>query len=155
PTANATPGSLTVNEGGSDATSLSGNDVETGASALKFTITQAPSHGTLDYSGSPLSTGDTLTGSPKSVTYTAGSNYHGPDSFKFTVTDNGDPAGCSAAPCDAPLTSDEVTVPITVNDVTAPSISLAQPADGSSTNDTTPTFSGTAGTHFGDSATVH
>ena len=36
----------------------------------------------------------------------------------------------------------------------APVVTLATPADGSSTNDSTPTFSGTAGTAFGDSATV-
>ncbi len=41
-----------------------------------------------------------------------------------------------------------------VVDTTAPIISLVTPADGSSTNDTTPTFSGTAGTLTGDSATV-
>src|SRR5439155_1596059 len=39
-------------------------------------------------------------------------------------------------------------------DKTAPAISLTTPANGSSTNDTTPTFSGTAGTAPGDSATV-
>ena len=36
----------------------------------------------------------------------------------------------------------------------APVVTLATPADGSSTNDSTPTFSGTAGTAFGDSTTV-
>ena len=35
-----------------------------------------------------------------------------------------------------------------------PVVTLATPADGSSTNDTTPTFTGTAGATFGDSATV-
>jgi large repetitive protein len=155
PSALATPDSLSVNEGGSDTTTLSGSDVETGAGDLTFTITHAPAHGTLVHAATTPGDGDTFTGSPQDVTYTASSNYHGADNFKFTVTDTGDPAGCSAAPCDDPVTSSEVTVPITVNDVTAPSISLDQPADGTNTHDATPTFSGAAGTHFGDSATVY
>ncbi len=122
---------------------------------MTFTITHAPAHGTLVHGATTLGDGDTFTGSPQDVTYTASSNYHGADNFKFTVTDTGDPAGCSAEPCDDPVTSSQVTVPITVNDVTAPSISLDQPADGTNTHDATPTFSGTAGTHFGDSATVY
>ena len=39
-------------------------------------------------------------------------------------------------------------------DTTAPAITVAHPADGSTTNDTTPTLDGTAGTDPGDAATV-
>jgi hypothetical protein len=39
-------------------------------------------------------------------------------------------------------------------DTTAPSVTLVQPADGSTTNDTTPSIAGTAGTAAGDAATV-
>jgi len=39
-------------------------------------------------------------------------------------------------------------------DTTLPAVALATPADGSSMNDATPTFSGTAGTDAGDSPTV-
>ena len=39
-------------------------------------------------------------------------------------------------------------------DTTPPAVSLTAPADGRSTNDTTPTFSGAAGTALGDSTTV-
>jgi hypothetical protein len=39
-------------------------------------------------------------------------------------------------------------------DVTPPSVTLSQPADGSSTSESTPAFSGTGGTAAGDSATV-
>jgi len=39
-------------------------------------------------------------------------------------------------------------------DLTAPAVTLAQPADGSSTGDTTPTFSGTGGTAVGDASSV-
>lgn len=41
-----------------------------------------------------------------------------------------------------------------ITDATAPVVSLTSPANGSSTSDTTPTFSGTAGTANGDSTTV-
>jgi Concanavalin A-like lectin/glucanases superfamily/Bacterial Ig-like domain len=39
-------------------------------------------------------------------------------------------------------------------DLTAPAVTLAQPADGSTTTDTTPTFTGAGGTAPGDAATV-
>jgi large repetitive protein len=50
-----------------------------------------------------------------------------------------------------PGTSDPATFTV---DTTLPAVTLTSPADGSSTNDTTPTFSGTAGTADGDSSTV-
>lgn len=40
------------------------------------------------------------------------------------------------------------------SDITAPTVSLITPADGSSTGDTTPTLAGSAGTALGDSTTV-
>ena len=44
--------------------------------------------------------------------------------------------------------------PPPVLDITPPNVSLATPANGASTNDTTPTFSGGAGTESGDAGTV-
>src|SRR5207237_3843493 len=38
-------------------------------------------------------------------TCTPAANYNGGDSFKFTVTDRGDPDNCSAAPCSAAHTT--------------------------------------------------
>src|SRR5207253_2118075 len=99
------------NEGAAAQTvKLTGVDVETAASALTFTVTAAPAHGTLKKGTTVLATNDTFTGSPTDVTYQPDANYSGPDSFKFKVTDTGD--GSSAA-----LDSDEVTVAITVNAV--------------------------------------
>src|SRR4029078_7305131 len=57
-------------------------------------------------------------------------NYNGSDSFKFTVTDTGDPAGCSgsAPACDAALTPTEVTVPITVTPINDRPTAAATPS---------------------------
>lgn len=85
------------------AIALTGTDVETAAESLVFAVTTNPTHGSLSGSGTNL-------------TYTPNANYSGPDSFQFTVQDNGD--GAAAA-----LTSAAATVSITVNDKVAPSIS--------------------------------
>ncbi|HEU0207444.1 MAG TPA: choice-of-anchor D domain-containing protein, partial [Candidatus Udaeobacter sp.] len=97
---------------------LSGSDLETPPASLTFNVTVPPAHGT-------------LTGTAPNVTYNPATDYHGSDSFKFTVTDTGD--GTSP-----PLTSPEATVSITVNGV--PEIAVEQPAgsdlvDGASTVD--------------------
>ena len=76
---------------------------------LTLTVVTAPSHGTL--SGFNSSTGE--------VTYTPIANYHGPDSFSYTLTDDAT-AGGSA------LTSDEATVTITVTAVNDAPIADAQ-----------------------------
>ena len=59
-------------------------------------------------------------------------------------TDDADNVGFSSAN----------TFIITFGDITPPVVTLTSPANGSSTNDTTPAFSGTGGTTQGDSATV-
>ena len=97
---------------------LTGSDIETPPASLAFAVTVPPGHGV-------------LTGTPPNVTYTPDVGYHGSDSFKFTVTDDGD----GASP---PLTSAEATISITVNGV--PEIAVEQPAgtgliDGGSTVD--------------------
>jgi VCBS repeat-containing protein len=86
---------------------LSGSDVETAAADLVYTVTVSPQHGTLNGSG-------------PSLTYTPAPNYNGPDSFQYTVTDNGDPAGSHANPAD--LTSLPATVSITVAPVNDPPV---------------------------------
>jgi hypothetical protein len=65
---------------------------------LQYSITQAPAHGTVLV--------DTQTGA---ASYTPGTNYCGPDSFKFRVNDGA---------CNSP----EVTIPIVVGDPAPPEI---------------------------------
>ena len=98
--------SVTTNSNTPVAITLSGNDVETAAENLLFEVTVSPAHGSLSGSGAYF-------------TYTPNTNYSGPDSFEFTVRDNGD--GASPA-----LTSTAATVSITVVDTIAPSISAPQ-----------------------------
>ncbi len=120
PSASATPTSLTMDEDDSGTNvDVSGSDLETGATGLTFTITQAPAHGTLKQGVTALSTSSTFTGSPKTLTYKPDANFNGSDSFTFKVTDTGDPIGCSpvGVGCSAKLDSDAVTVPITVRPV--------------------------------------
>lgn len=95
PTANAQ--SVSTDEDKAASVTLSGTDVETALENLTYTVTVAPSHGT-------------LSGTAPNLTYTPAADYNGADSFKFTVTDTGD--GDSPA-----LTSAEATVSITVNPV--------------------------------------
>lgn len=117
PTASASPASPTLDEdSGSTTITLSGSDVETAAANLTFTITQIPAHGSLKQGSTTLALNDTFIGSPKDVTYTPNANYNGADSFKFKVTDLGDPDNCGAPgpTCAAALDSDEVTISITV-----------------------------------------
>jgi hypothetical protein len=82
---------------------LTGNDAETPTGQLTFAIATPPHHGTLG----PIQ--------GNQVVYTPLGHYHGPDSFQFTVTDNGRPAGSHLHPGD--LTSARATVTITVNPV--------------------------------------
>lgn len=62
------------------------HDVETARADLVVTF-DGPSVGTLNTSALP------------DVTYIAPAGYIGPDSFTYTVTDRGDPDGCTEAPC--------------------------------------------------------
>src|SRR5687767_14797358 len=73
----------------------SGTDVETSAANLKFTVTAIPANGTLKNGTTTLAVGNTFTGSPTSLTYQPNTDYSGPDSFQFKVTDTGDPVGCT------------------------------------------------------------
>jgi hypothetical protein len=79
-------------------TLLGNDDAETPADQLIYTPT-APAHGTL----TPMA---------GKFVYLPEPGYVGPDSFTFTVTDNGDPAGSHANPGD--LTSAPATVTISV-----------------------------------------
>src|SRR5437867_3643968 len=97
---------------------VAGSDEETAAADLSFTITELTAHGTLPYNGTTLAQGDSLTDSPADLVYEPNSNYNGADSFKYELSDRGDPDNCSApsASCDTPL-SDQKTVSITVTPV--------------------------------------
>ncbi len=110
--------SVATNQNTSLPITLTGSDLETPSGSLTFNVTVPPAHGT-------------LTGTAPNRTYNPTTDYHGSDSFKFTVTDTGD----GASP---PLTSAEATVSIAVNGV--PEIAVEQPTgsdliDGESTVD--------------------
>ncbi len=96
--------SVATNKNTPLAITLTGNDVETPPANLSFSITVIPAHGS-------------LTGTAPNLTYTPATDYFGPDSFKFTVTDTGDGAS-------GPLTSSEATMSI---DVIGPRIVVEQP----------------------------
>jgi DNA/RNA endonuclease G (NUC1) len=87
PVANAQ--TVTVQEGGSKAITLTGTDADN--NPLAYTITSQPSHGTLGGGGT-------------SYTYTPDANYNGPDNFTFTVKD-------------AYVSSEAATVSINVTEV--------------------------------------
>ena len=76
-------------------------DAETAPQNLVFQTVTSPAHGI-------------LAGTAPTLTYTAQANYTGDDSFTYTITDRGDPDGCSTAPCSPALTSEVVTVTIHV-----------------------------------------
>jgi subtilisin-like proprotein convertase family protein len=71
----------------------------------------------------------------------------GPHAFEVRATD---PAGNT----DASPATGTWTIDTSIPDTTAPAVTLALPADGSATNDTTPALAGGAGNAAGDSATV-
>ena len=77
-------------------------DLETAKADLVVTFS-GPSVGTLDTSALP------------SVTYLAPADYIGPDSFAYTITDRGDPDGCTAAPCSGALQA-QATVTLDVSE---------------------------------------
>jgi hypothetical protein len=79
---------------------LTGGDQETPADQWVFAIDTPPAHGTLTALGGGQ------------YRYTAETAYLGPDSFTFTVTDDGDPAGSHQNPGD--LTSRPATVSLIV-----------------------------------------
>ena len=120
----ADPKTLTTDEDTAGAVTLSGSDTETASANLSYTITLAPAHGS-------------LSGTAPNLTYTPNANYNGPDSFKYTVTDRGDPDNCGApsATCAAAETSTEATVSITVTPVNDAPVANG---DAYNTNEDTP-----------------
>jgi hypothetical protein len=100
----ANPQTVSTNQNTPKPILLTGSDAETAAANLTFTVISNPSHGT-------------LSGIPPNVTYTPASNYFGPDSFQFKVTDRGSPDGCSGDEvfCAGVRDSAPVTVSISVH----------------------------------------
>jgi hypothetical protein len=96
----ATPQPVVVDAGQDKDVALAGTDVETAAASLVFNIVTPPEHGEL------------TPGDQGHFTYKPDDGYLGPDSFTFTVTDDGDPAGSHADPAD--LTSDPAAVTLWV-----------------------------------------
>lgn len=153
PAAAATPGNLGIDEDANARTvSLSGTDTETSASNLKFTITEVPVGGVLKKGTTVLTAGAIFTGSPADVTYEPDADYNGPDSFKFKVTDRGDPDNCGApgTGCDAPEDSTVVTVPVTVNPVNDAPVNSVPTGDQTTNEDTALVFSGVNGISISD-----
>jgi len=106
----ADPQTVSVAEDGIVSITLGGSDVETPAGELVFTITRLPAHGVLTHGTTPVAVGDTFTG-PPTLTFEPGLCAEpGADSFAFTVTDTGDPAGTPGNV----LTSDEAVVTLNV-----------------------------------------
>ena len=81
--------------------------------ALTFTITDPPDHGSLGPISAPVCTGTTPQNCTADVQYTPALNYNGPDVFKFKVS-----AGA--------LDSDEADVPITITAVNDPPVANNQ-----------------------------
>jgi subtilisin family serine protease len=122
--------SVVTNEDQAVGVTLSGSDAETAAANLTYTIVAAPLHGT-------------LSGTAPNLIYTPAANYNGPDSFRYTVTDRGEPDSCtSGSGCNAPLASDPAIVGITVN--AANDAPVANAGTVSTTEDTPVTFTLTA-----------
>ncbi|MHC4591284.1 MAG: Ig-like domain-containing protein, partial [Planctomycetota bacterium] len=78
---------------------LSGTDLETNPLDLVFAIAADPDHGSVTLNGSV-------------ARYTPDPGWWGPDTFRFRVTDSGDPAGSHANPGDLSSTSAIVTIDV-------------------------------------------
>jgi hypothetical protein len=79
----AIPASVSVIHDKAQVIVLGATDAETPASRLTYTISAQPAHGTLT----------AVPGTPNAFTYTPAAGYLDADSFAFTVTDTGNPAG--------------------------------------------------------------
>jgi hypothetical protein len=97
---------VTVTEDGSVGIQLGATDVETAAADLVFTINSLPTRGLLTFNGVPVVVAQQIFGSPADLVYEASIAFEGAgtDTFQFSVTDTGDPAGAPALPLGAPLT---------------------------------------------------
>jgi Bacterial Ig domain/RTX calcium-binding nonapeptide repeat (4 copies)/Cadherin domain len=94
---------LTTDEDAALTVDLGGfvSDVETTSDENLIYVVTQPAHGSLSGSG------------PTRV-YTPDADYHGPDSFTYTVTDRGDPDACTGAPCAPPESTGPTTVTLSV-----------------------------------------
>lgn len=89
----ATSQTVNVNEDAVATILLAGSDAESATSDLTFRIDTLPTQGALKYNGVAVTAGQTFTGPPANLTYTAPTNAPAAgatDAFKFTVID---PAG--------------------------------------------------------------
>jgi VCBS repeat-containing protein len=115
-TPSATGSTQTLQADTSQAITLAGTDVETALVDLTFNVVNSPLQGT-------------LTGTAPDLSYTPAAGFTGDDSFTFTVTDRGDPDGCTdASPaCTAALTSPSATVELHV-EAAVPVLTSISPA---------------------------
>ena len=89
----------TINAGGTANITLAATDPETAAASLVFTIASLPATGTLTTTGgTPVTVGQTFTGSPVALVYQTPNFIFGnfTSSFGFTVSDTGTPIGVVA-----------------------------------------------------------
>ncbi len=115
----AADASITMVVGQSQSVSLDYGDLETAQADL--TVAFGSLNGTLDASALPA------------LTYTAPTTA-GDDSFTYTVTDRGDPDGCTEAPCAAALSA-TATIHVTVLPESSISGLVFNDANGNGTND--------------------
>ncbi len=100
--ATADPQTLDTPEDTPLAITLTGTDPDTG-DTLTYTVTTLPTHGT-------------LTGTGADRDYTPDTNYHGPDTFTFTVNDGSGPSTPATITIDiTPVNDAPVTEPVTVS----------------------------------------
>ena len=155
----ATADSVATNEDTPVAVTLTGTDTE--ATALTFAVSAPPAHGS-------------LAGTAPNLTYTPATNYHGADSFTFTVSDGEStsvPAtiSISVAPInDAPVASaqalavnEDTALPVTLTatevDGDALTYSITTPPAHGSLSGTAPnlTYTPTTNYHGADSFTFN
>jgi hypothetical protein len=149
--------SVTLNEGTTATITLSGSDAD--GDRLSFAVASAPTHGT-------------LSGTAPNLTYTPVADYHGPDSFTFTVSDGQATSAVATvsitvvslndAPVANPLalsTREDTPVPVVLSGTDADGDTLSftvasNPSHGTLTG-TTPnlTYTPAAGYHGPDSFT--
>lgn len=90
---------------------------------------------TYDIGSVPAAQG-TLAGTGSTRAFDSADNFNGTVEISYTVTDRGDPDGCSApAPCDAPKTSEQKKVTVTVNPINDAPVAVN---DSATTDEDTP-----------------
>ncbi|MGH3086905.1 MAG: tandem-95 repeat protein, partial [Rubrobacteraceae bacterium] len=109
-------------QNGSETMDEDGDPIEIDFGALADDVETADGNLEYDITSGPTNAQGTLSGTGSTRTFTPAENYNGTFNITFEVTDRGDPDDCGTpgAGCDAPETSDEGTVSVTVDAVNDP-----------------------------------